>query len=45
MQNSSLCFSLNGKHQLVIGQTERLPPLDFDAKKEFFDLVKKRFYL
>lgn len=44
MQNHTLCFSFNSKHQLGVEPFERLPPY-FVAKEEFFDLVKKRFYL
>lgn len=44
MQNETLYFSLNDKHQLAIEPFERLPPY-FVAKKDFFDFNWKRFYL
>jgi hypothetical protein len=42
MQNESLCFSFNFKHQLGVEPFERLPPT-FDTKKIFLTLVGKDF--
>jgi hypothetical protein len=44
MQNTTLCFSFNSKHQLGVEPFERLPPMFCDAKKEIFDLDLKKFY-
>lgn len=43
MQDGSLCFSLNSKHQLTVGPFERLPPTFGTLKKIFLTLVGKDF--
>lgn len=42
MQNVSLCFSFNSKHQLGVEPFERLPPY-LTLKKIFLTLVGKDF--
>ena len=44
MQNTTLYFSLNSKHQLAIEPFERLPPY-FVTEKDFFDFLKESYYV